>query len=550
MGVELLNIDLKKVSEYIASNKGLWQLDFFDLKKFSRFVHERGCGFVEGHIEQLWKLKLLRADLIKSKVELNINGIERVERDKYGQYIYYDNRKPQTIPHGWGDAINSIDNNNIELSPFFHPFRIYSLYYLDRLTDHIPIPKHLLISTKWHRKTLDDNLDWFAKYTSNTDFIKRVQYFDEITTLSILLEPWNYYLISGAIKWPHYLTAVEQKKRLDKHKRFVNQYCDKITEKQIFNIRQQLCTRAEMLEPNKNIHTLVRFAISKYILQLKGNLGGAIILLLMAEIIRITYEDIFKKELKEEDEMGFGVMPTDLKKRLYGNNRLRDGDKNAEKNYIAQLGFDYSTKIKFYLEGYTEYGAIKLLFGQHTAFEFINLSGEFIEKRRKGLSFKENLRIDIDKGVFSVVFLDGDNTDNLKLLKDAATKNEFFGYWFVSQPDFEMNFSIIELVNASFLMLEDDKNSITLNKDELLKKIDSINNGKEFFNKINDYPELKKCKKGEKWGQALIRLIEKLDDRPLFQFIRDLVYVLRDEYQYYRTNYKVDINTGRLALNR
>ncbi len=347
MGVESLNIDLQNISKYIARNYSIWQLGFLDISQFHRFSQDRECRFAKTHIEQLWKLKLLRADLIKSKKEINIEGITHINKDEFGLNIYYDNRKIETRPDGWENALTDIDNDKIEFSIFFHPFRIYILYYLDKLTDYWSPPKHILISTDWHKKLSEDNIKHFAKSSSMPDFIDRIKYYDEVSTISILLEPWNYHYISGMLRWSFDISKEEQKRRLEEHNQLVIQFCKHVTEEQIFNIRQELCTKAELLEPNKNLHTMIRFTIGKYTLKLKGKLGGAIILLLMAEIIRTTYEKIFDKELKEEDEMGFGVMPSDLKKRLYGNTRLMDGDKKAEKNFMDQFGLDYSVKIIF-----------------------------------------------------------------------------------------------------------------------------------------------------------------------------------------------------------
>lgn len=383
------------------------------------------------------------------------------------------------------------------------------------------------------------------------DFIDRIKYYDEVSTISILLEPWNYHYISGVLRWSFDITKEEQKRRLEEHKQLVIQFCNHITEEQIFYIRQELCIKAELLEPNKNLHTMIRFTIGKYTLKLKGELGGAIILLLMAEIIRTTYEKIFDKELKEEDEMGFGVMPLDLKKRLYGNTRLMGGDKKAEKNFMAQFGLDYSTKMRFYFEGYTELGAIKPLFEHHNAFEFINLSGEFVEGRKKGLTFVGNLKNDINKGVFSIIFIDSDQNDNLRLLKNAVQRDEFFGMWFASEPDFEMNFTHKELINALFLMAKRYQTNLTVKKQEVIKKVSTVVSGKDFFRIITKIPELSRYSKGEEWGFNLMESLQNpKESRPLFDFIRRTMQLLAAGYHYYRTNHKIDIETGQLALKK
>lgn len=541
-----IKINVSHISEYIAKNHNIWQMNFLDTFKFHQFTHDRGSGFAKTHIEQLWKLKLLRADLIKSKEDIYIEGIIPIGKDEWGINTYFDDRKLKPRSDGWVDALADIDNDNLDFSIFFHPFRLYILYYLDKVTNPWAPPKYILIPPKWYKNLMDDIAHQFSKWSSNAAFIEKVKYFDEITTLAILLEPWNYSYISDTLTHPLTFSADQQKKLLEQHVKSAKSFCHNLTEEQIFDVRQQLCTKAELLDPNKNIHTLIRFMSGNNIVKVKGKLGGAMVLLLMAETIRRTYENIYKKELKEEDEMGFGVMPIDLKTRLYGNKRLMDGDKKAEKNFIAQFGLDYSIKIRFYLEGSTEYGAIKTLFDYHHAFEFINLSGEFAQGRRKGLTFVENLKNDINKNVFSIVLVDSDDSDNLRLLKNAAKRDNFFGMRFASMPDFEMNFSINELVDVVCKMVKEDHAELSLLKEEIIQKIGTVNSGKEFFDAIQ---KLCKCKKSEKWGTRLIEYLYNPDDnRPLFDFIKRTVRLIDSGYHYYRSNHRVDIETGLLIL--
>ncbi|MCH7732981.1 MAG: hypothetical protein IIB44_10840, partial [Candidatus Marinimicrobia bacterium] len=77
-------IDPILLSEWIAKQPFLWQLKFLDERGLSTFSRERGVGFVDGHIKQLWQLCLLRADLVESKQKLDVDGLVEVGNDEMG----------------------------------------------------------------------------------------------------------------------------------------------------------------------------------------------------------------------------------------------------------------------------------------------------------------------------------------------------------------------------------------------------------------------------------------------------------------------------------
>jgi hypothetical protein len=96
---------------------------------------------------------------------------------------------------------------------------------------------------------------------------------------------------------------------------------------QLEKMREALCLNAEMLDRNKDVHTLLRLTRGdKRLSQIRGHLVGAMVLLTMAETIRRAAEKAFNTKLKEEDELGFGVLLPGVKESLYGTERPLNGN--------------------------------------------------------------------------------------------------------------------------------------------------------------------------------------------------------------------------------
>jgi hypothetical protein len=172
--------------------------------------------------------------------------------------------------------------------------------------------------------------------------------------------------------------------------------------------RRDLCIAAELLDRNKQVHTLLRLAKGDARLKLKGHLGGAMYLLTIAETLRRATEKANGILLPEEDELGFGWTPLDMKKNLYGSNRLLDGDRKAAGEFLRDFRLDYGIRLRCYVEGDTEYYALKALLDDYNAtwVQLINLSGQVVEKRGRGIAFRESLRNDLNAHIFSCVVVD------------------------------------------------------------------------------------------------------------------------------------------------
>ncbi len=122
---------------------------------------------------------------------------------------------------------------------------------------------------------------------------------------------------------------------------------------------------SEDIDSNKSLHVLLRLTSWHQRNKLKNAIGGSVLRLTMAEIIRRPLEAALKIELPEEDEMGYGQWFNGARKALYGTNRVLDAPKEEIKDFLVEAGLDFGVKVRCYLEGETEFGAINYALGSY-----------------------------------------------------------------------------------------------------------------------------------------------------------------------------------------
>ena len=127
------------VGELIGRNPDMWQMDLFDAGRFAWFAHERNImHFDKNRIGQLWHLCLLKADLITSSRKLKLAGLIDAGKNRQGLYLYADGRELRRRKKGWADSAKNLKSVPSWIELYFHPFRYYVLYHINRiLTLHI-----------------------------------------------------------------------------------------------------------------------------------------------------------------------------------------------------------------------------------------------------------------------------------------------------------------------------------------------------------------------------------------------------------------------------
>ncbi|HEU5382402.1 MAG TPA: hypothetical protein VFV38_43870 [Ktedonobacteraceae bacterium] len=550
---------------WIAEHRHIWQMDFLNANKFANFSSSRGLAyFNEEDIIQLWQVGLVKADLIVSRRKFKRAGLIDRGTDLYGSHLYSDERKIHQRSSGWANARKVLKPIQPGVELFFHPFRYYVLYFLSRglKLNASPI---MMFHQEGYPRILDICLSLFNTWSRSQQFISSIEKWNDITALAILTDPWMYQRVFRSVRFSYQnVTSIdtgveEMLGQIAHYSSDIEKLYRQIGQERLEEIHQDLCVATQMLDSNRWVHTLLCLGQGKFRLESEGHLGGALLLRTMAEMLRRGTEKTFSIQMREEDERGFGWMPENVKKELYGSNRIVDGDEGVAREFLRQYGLHYGLRLRFYVEGPTEAEALRYVFQTSGAqyIEVINLAGEVAQKRGKGVAFRENLRSDIAMHVFSMVLIDGDRNDFVSSVKKAAKDDEICGRFFISEQDFEFaNFELSELEEILWeWAIEEDKEKTLLEEDRcrLHEAIKDSPNAEELIKRSRKILiPLNTIAKGERWGRKLIDFAgnhptKEGKQRPIVEAVQAAIMVKKAKYKVTRCNYKVDENTGQLV---
>lgn len=541
---ELLELALP--GSWIAQHRRIWQMSFLNADKLASFGHDRGlASYNEKDIIQLWQLGLLKADFITSRRKLHLVGLVASGTDRYGKYMYSDERQLPRRLRKWNNARTNMKPLQEGVELFFHPFRYYVLYHLNRILG-LNISKMQMLYQEGFSRVLDWSLSSFNRWSETEQFTESIRKWNDVASLCILTEPCLYGRIFHSIHFSpydveNYKTGIEEIRQhiADYWDTNVRKLFHKLGSERLEEIRRDLCFDTQMLDKNRWVHTLLCLGDSKLRLELEGHLGGALFLRTMAEILRRATEEVFEKELREEDELGTGSVPYNFKKDFYGSNRLLD-DTQAGGDFVRRHGLNYKPRVHVYVEGQTEYGALKYFFNSMgISVPITNLHGLVKEGNSMVTFFRDSLRGNIRDQIYSIVIIDGDVRANVRILESAARNNNaskddgIFGRFFLARPDFEFeNFEIEELEEVLWKLLGEE--SPTQTERELLHNhVRDTEGSKAFFDSVErfatSFPRLVGYKKGEKWGEELLEFalehrLKQNRNRQLIEIMETAIY--------------------------
>lgn len=535
-------------------------MDFCDVNKFASFTGEHGIkSFSAKHIKSLWQTGLLKADFVLTQDELQIEGLSLLGCDQRGKFWYSDDRTSK-FSNGLSDLLKELDELPHDVNPYFHPFRYAVFMYLSGVLRPKISPIQEILYSAGSIQMLERWQRWFSEYTSSQEFLDNIKYHEEVVKLCVATEPCTYQLLFSTVRRSVLVSEETQQAQ-------INDYCERLTNhykqlslEPVVEASKKLCIAAEILDPNKAVHGILRLTRGeKRIRQIKGKLGGAILLLTMAEMLRRFSEQTFNVKLPEEDELGFGYYPEGVKENIYDANRLYDGNRRSANLFLREWGLDYGVRLRWYVEGDTELGALEWMFSNNHSIELINLRGQVAERGGKGLTFRENLLNDLRAQIFSLVTIDSDVSDNVRVVRKAAENDEICGGFFVSDPNFEeMNFALHELREIiGEIAIE---NGATVEQKAVFEN--ATNQVKSFSDLLNSarraLPILNQEGKGRKWGARLMRYAwsnrsipttsaNETKTRPIVEAVLAGLRARSASYLHTRRDYKVDPITGKLV---
>lgn len=531
------------------------QLKLRDSQNLSQLSKEnKSSDFSQKFILNLWQLGFLNADIVYSDKKLHIDGLFLVEK-KGERFLYADERKITVKATDYSNAISSLEDIYHDVTPLFHPFRCYVLYHIYNKLKLIFSSEKTLLNAKDFDRLISLQIGSFNYWLSKEGMIL-LKYWNYITSIVVISEPSVHRSIYNKVACDildNYKSILDRLKEIREE---TTNLFQTIGEENIEYYRDEICTDAEIIDSNRNLHLIIRLMKSDERKKLKGHISSAVLFLAMAECLRRNLEFAFQKNYPEEDKCGFGEAFRDTKPLLQGSTRVLDGDRIVANQFLRRLGLDYGIRIKVYVEGNTEFEALNSEFSTNSSVSMINLRGQFKEKHGKGVSFRESLRNDIKSKIFSIILFDSDVSENYKAVQQAVKSNEICGMFFISKPDFELqNFSIDELIEIAFQLAEKKGLKLSI-LGKLKKETKKAKSAKEFFKILQKQsPIFLSVSKGSEWGKALAEyarwnLLGKefgdKDDRLINQIIRIIYNGFHASYEVTKQQQKVDPISGKL----
>src|SRR5579863_9119100 len=130
-------LDPVKLGSWIYQRSHIWQMNLLTAKELAEFATKHGLPFYrEEHINHLWKLGLLRADLIVSSQEVDEVGLIVIGQ-KEDKFLYADARLPQPIQDASSVPLEEAQAVSPALTIYFHPFRFAVLRSLEQIVPSI-----------------------------------------------------------------------------------------------------------------------------------------------------------------------------------------------------------------------------------------------------------------------------------------------------------------------------------------------------------------------------------------------------------------------------
>jgi hypothetical protein len=357
------------------------------------------------------------------------------------------------------------DGTDHDGGPRFHPFRIY--------------PLHQILQSRKTWSFRSGGQEGAADLARLTSF---AQNWNRTTDLAILLEPVYWPQIVGHRSFR--LSQRDHEERLKGYREKTQQLIRGLDPNFWRKMHESLRIDAACLDKNNELYVLLRVAGWVKRKNLQGQISGALWIRHIAEVIRRAFEEVHSEQWLEEDQ-AFRHWFAGARTKVFGSDRPFDDTLRA-KPYVA-YNFELFTgsKIRWYVEGTTEYYAATEAIPDAERFgiEIYNLEGSIQSGRdNTALKLEAMLREDRAHRRFSIISLDGDLEANRKAICRQVRQDNIVGSIFMHSPDFEFaNFAIEELT-----AIIADGDSAVRTSDELKKKISRLK-GKEWGRKLAAY---------------------------------------------------------------
>lgn len=494
---------LSTLRQSLASMPHVWQYGLLSAAQLGTFASERGIQVSSGEtILGLWRAGLLRADLVTSDVPLSVPGLISASKLQ-DTNTYCDLRRVPHRPSGLGGVLSEASGIHEDAVPQFHPFRLYILHHIERVFESNIRCTQYLLWPEGLKSLAGSEIEHLNHWTAKSETSDRFDYWNTVSDVASALEPLSYHQIHGEARIRFPLTEESLPTHLSGLRARAAPLIRQITAADLRRLREDLGQAAQLLDSNQSLHVLLRLMSSHERRKLRGRLGACMLFLEMAEAIRRPVELELQIRLPEEDQIGFGQWIDGTRKLIYGTERVFDASRTVLRDYLSSMGLDYGVKIRCYVEGESEYGALASAVGDAAGVELVNLRGQVVERRGKGLAFVDALRRNSTSHIFSTVVIDADREDYVRALRKMAELGEVFCPFFLLEPDFEFgNFTARELLDVTLKLGRITQEALDA-RGGLEAQILVTRSNQEFFNLLATV-ETARAAKDELWGAALM----------------------------------------------
>jgi hypothetical protein len=394
----------------------------------------------------------------------------------------------------------------------YHPFRIYSLYFLLEACG-----LHISKASSLHPKEM---LSLVARVLENcipnsTAFQKLADWHNRVVDLAILLEPIYWPCITGQTSFSGLLTEDSRDAYIAAYKEKITKLLLSLDPEEWKRIHERLRRQATNIDDNDDLYLLLRLSRWDRREKLKGKVALALWIRHIAEVIRLGFADICEEKWDEEDQ-AYGWWHPGGRKSFYGTERPIENAAIARPYLAFLFGFFTGSVVRWYVEGETEYYAIAEVLPNASleGIELINLRGNIAsEKQNIALKLNDHLEEDLKLKRFSIISFDQDVPTNVRTIRKMIEADKIVGLIAAHEPDFEFqNFSLNELVEVITRI------EVQAGGDpEVIRKVDwsGVRNGKALDDKYQSIVSRKHLNlKGECWGKALAAYAQEYPNFP------------------------------------
>lgn len=349
------------------------------------------------------------------------------------------------------------------------------------------------------------------------DLGRQAREWSSITQLAIACEPAYWPLITSRSSWRAgtYEEYLEDRKQY--HARLKNLVLQ--LEPELWkNVHGRIVLSAEDFDENEELYLLLRLSPWEKRERLVGHISGSLWLRHIAEVIRRAFEEAHGVRWPEEDNFFHHWVPG-ARALTYGTARPLDDVPEARLNLSADYGFATGASVRWYVEGETEYFAIKEAFGEpaRSGIELQNLAGGIVHpKDNFELKLRGMLEKDKELRRLSMISIDRVPETAVTFVKGLVKDRLVVGRVFVADPDFEYaNFTIEELKEvAARLVAEPTCEGRTGDADAVRNgDFGECTNGEAFCERASKLALVPGIK-GERWGRALAQFAMESPEHP------------------------------------